>query len=119
VRQTSREADSDDVLADVPEKYRVRAQLICRIDAWRRARRLRQVDLAELLGTSQADVSQMLHGCFNQFSVERLLRFLVALGQDVDIVLTPRDRSRNVPPLRITDGRHGLAASPSGRAVSP
>ena len=30
---------------------------------------------------------KMLHGDFRQFSVERLLRFLVALGQDVEIVI--------------------------------
>jgi predicted XRE-type DNA-binding protein len=110
MRKRRREADSDSVFADVPEKYRVRAQLICRIDAWRRARRLRQVDIAELLGTSQADVSQMLHGYFNQFSVERLLRFLVALGEDVDIVLTPRGGCGNVAQLRVTDGAAGPGA---------
>jgi hypothetical protein len=35
--------------------------------------------MAKLLGVSQADVSQMLHGYFHQFSEEWLLRFLVAL----------------------------------------
>jgi Helix-turn-helix domain len=31
----------------------------------------------------------MLRGHFRQFSVERLMRFLVALGRDVDIVVRP------------------------------
>jgi predicted XRE-type DNA-binding protein len=36
----------------------------------------------------------MLPGEFRRFSVERLLRFLVALDQDVDIVVKPhRGRS--------------------------
>jgi predicted XRE-type DNA-binding protein len=48
---------------------------------------LKQVDVAKLLGVTQPDVSQMLHGYFRQFSVERLLRFLVALGPDVQIVI--------------------------------
>ncbi|MGD0871186.1 MAG: XRE family transcriptional regulator [Bryobacteraceae bacterium] len=34
---------------------------------------------------------------FRQFSVERLLRFLVALNQDVEIVVRPH-RNRNNPP---------------------
>jgi predicted XRE-type DNA-binding protein len=37
----------------------------------------------------------MLRGEFRQFSVERLLRFLVALDQDVKIVVRPqRERNR-------------------------
>jgi hypothetical protein len=36
----------------------------------------------------------LLRGEFRQFSVERLLRFLVALGQDVEIVIKPH-RARN------------------------
>jgi predicted XRE-type DNA-binding protein len=35
----------------------------------------------------------MLRGHFNQFSVERLMRFLVALDQDVEIVVKPRKRT--------------------------
>jgi len=42
--------------------------------------------MADLLGIRQPDVSKMLRGEFRQFSVERLLRFLVALNQDVEIV---------------------------------
>jgi predicted XRE-type DNA-binding protein len=38
----------------------------------------------------------MLRGEFRQFSVERLLRFLVALDQDVSIVVKPH-RGRNEP----------------------
>ena len=50
---------------------------------------LKQVDAATLFGVKQPDVSKMLRGDFRQFSVERLMRFLVALGQDVDIVIRP------------------------------
>jgi predicted XRE-type DNA-binding protein len=39
-------------------------------------------------------VSKMLRGDFRQFSVERLLRFLVALDHDVEIVVKPH-RGRN------------------------
>jgi predicted XRE-type DNA-binding protein len=57
-------------------------------------RRLKQIEVAHLLGIRQPDVSKMLRGQFRQFSVERLMRFLVALNQDVEIVVKPhRDRS--------------------------
>jgi predicted XRE-type DNA-binding protein len=52
------------------------------------------VEAAGLFGVRQPDVSKMLRGEFRQFSVERLLRFLVALDQDVEIVVKPhRDRN--------------------------
>jgi hypothetical protein len=43
----------------------------------------------------------MLRGDFRQFSVERLLRFLVALNQDVKIVVTPHRDTRNAPALQV------------------
>ena len=49
---------------------------------------------------TQPDVSKMLRGEFRQFSVERLLRFLVALGQDVEIVVRPR-KGRKIASLRV------------------
>jgi predicted XRE-type DNA-binding protein len=46
-----------------------------------------QAEAADLLGVKQPDVSKVLRGDFKQFSVERLLRFLVALDHDVEIVV--------------------------------
>ena len=60
-----------------------------KIDMLMRARRLKQVEAAKLFGVKQPDVSKMLSGDFRQFSVERPMRFLVALGQDVEIVVKP------------------------------
>jgi predicted XRE-type DNA-binding protein len=51
-------------------------------------------EAARLLGIKQPDVSKMLGGLFRQFSVERLMHFLVALGHDVEIVVKPH-RGRN------------------------
>jgi predicted XRE-type DNA-binding protein len=64
-------------------------------------RRLKQVEAAKLFGVRQPDVSKMLRGDFQQFSVERLLRFLVALGQDVDIVVKPHRGARQRAQLRV------------------
>ena len=57
-------------------------------------RSLKQAEAADLFGVKQRDVSKMLRGEFRQFSVERLLRFLVALDQDVEIIVRPH-RGRN------------------------
>ena len=54
-----------------------------------------------MFGVRQPDVSKMLRGEFRQFSVERLLRFLVALNQDVEIVVKPHGNRRNAPALQV------------------
>lgn len=76
------------------EEHLVKAQLVFKIDTILKKRGLKQVEAADLFGVRQPDVSKMLRGEFRQFSVERLLRFLVALDQDVEIVVKPH-RSRN------------------------
>jgi len=76
------------------EEHLVKAQLVFKIDRIMKDRGLRQSEAAKLLGIKQPDVSKMLGGEFRQFSVERLLRFLVLLDQDVEIVVRPH-RSRN------------------------
>src|SRR6202035_327086 len=76
------------------EEHMVKAQLMYKIDTIMKDRGLKQAEAADLLGIKQPDVSKMLRGEFRQFSVERLLRFLVALDQDVEIVIKPhRGRS--------------------------
>jgi predicted XRE-type DNA-binding protein len=54
---------------------------------------------ARLMGIDQPKVSAMLAGQFRGYSVERLMRFLVALGHDVEIVVKPR--SRGTAELRV------------------
>ncbi len=92
------ETGSGNVFRDIgvpnAEEHLVKAQLVFKIDAILKKRGLRQVEAAELFGVRQPDVSKMLRGEFRQFSVERLLRFLVALDQDVEIVVKPH-RNRN------------------------
>jgi predicted XRE-type DNA-binding protein len=98
-------AGGANVFADIgvpnAEEHFVKAQLVFKIDTIMKRRRMKQVEAAVLLGIRQPDVSKMLRGEFRQFSVERLLRFLVALGQDVEIVVKPhRDKSES-PILRV------------------
>ncbi|HZL66860.1 MAG TPA: XRE family transcriptional regulator [Candidatus Limnocylindrales bacterium] len=63
--------------------------------------RPKQVEAADLFRVRQPDVSKMLRGEFRQFSVERLLRFLVALNQDVEIVVKPHGNRENASALQV------------------
>jgi len=83
------------------EEHLVKAQLVFKIDTIMKKRRLKQVEAAALFGIRQPDVSKMLRGDFRQFSVERLLRCLVALDQDVQIVVRPHRDRKNAPALQV------------------
>jgi len=83
------------------EEHLIKAQLVHKISTLMRERRLKQVDAAKLFGVRQPDVSKMLRGEFRQFSVERLLRFLVALNQDVEIVIKPHRSKDNAAALQV------------------
>ena len=91
-----REPSSGNVFADLglanPGEHLIKAGLVVRIHRIIRQRKLPQADAAELMGIDQPKVSAMLAGQFRGYSVERLMRFLVALGHDVEIVVKPKKR---------------------------
>lgn len=58
-------------------------------------RKLKQREIAALLNIPQPKVSALKHYRLDQFSVERLMEFLTALNQDVEIMIRPHsDTSR-------------------------
>ena len=99
------EQSSDNIFADLgfpnAGEHLVKAKLVYKIDVIMKKRRLKQVEAARLFGILQPDVSKMLRGEFRQFSVERLMRFLVALGQDVEIVVRPHRGTKAAPALQV------------------
>src|SRR5271154_2076707 len=102
----SYEEGSGNVFKDIgvqhAEEHLIKAQLVFKIDAIMKDRGLKQVEAASLFGIRQPDISKMLRGEFRQFSVERLLRFLVALDQDVEIVIKPHRDRKNAPALHVS-----------------
>lgn len=70
-------------------EHLVKAQLVFKIDTIMKDRGLKQRQAALFLRVKPPDFSKMLRGGFKQCSVERLLRFLVSLNHDVEIVVTP------------------------------
>ena len=95
--ETRIERGSGNVFADLghpeAEVHLLKAELVTSIDRIIRRRKLKQVEAAKLLGLSQPDVSRLLRGDFRDYSVERLLRLLTALGRDVEIIIRePRSK---------------------------
>lgn len=72
-----------------------KARLAAAINRIVERRRFTQAEVAVALEINQPKVSALLHYKLEGFSVERLMRFLVALGQDVEIVVKAKPRTRS------------------------
>lgn len=70
-------------------------------------RGLTQAEAAELMGIDQPKVSALVRCKLDGFSMERLYRFLNALGRDVEIVVKPKPKSRKEATLRVRRGAAG------------
>ncbi|MGH8660022.1 MAG: helix-turn-helix domain-containing protein [Gammaproteobacteria bacterium] len=62
------------------------------------ARKWSQRQAAEKLGIDQPKVSALLNGRLRDFSVDRLLRFIIVLGQTVEIAIRHSPRSNRLRP---------------------
>lgn len=84
---------SGNVFADLglpkPERELMKARLTLQIYCLIRDRKLTQAQAAEVLGIKQPHVSLLMRNRAGSFSVGRLIEFLTALGQDVEIVVKP------------------------------
>ena len=77
------------------EEMETKASLVMEIANVIKRKKLTQTQCAEMFGISQPKVSELLNGRFRGYSVERLMHFLNALGQDVDIVVKERPHTRS------------------------
>ncbi len=98
-------AGSGNVFADLgfaePEEELTKAKLAGLIWHEIERQRLTQVAAAALMGIDQPKVSALLNGRLANFSTERLMRLLNALGQDVDITVRPKPRNRAHGRIRV------------------
>jgi predicted XRE-type DNA-binding protein len=82
---------SGNVFADLgvpnPEEALAKAELTNKIAVLIRERKLTQAKAAKLLGIDQPKISMLLRGHLAGFSLERLMRFLLLLGQDMRITV--------------------------------
>ena len=67
-----------------------KTRLAMAVNAIVKERRLKQTDTARILGIPQPKVSALANYRLDHFSVEKLMSFLNALDQDVEIVIRPR-----------------------------
>jgi predicted XRE-type DNA-binding protein len=72
------------------DAHLLKAQIVSEVFRLSNEQRLTQAKAGMLLGISQPEVSRMFKGNFREYSVERLMGFLTAFSQDVEIVAKSR-----------------------------
>jgi predicted XRE-type DNA-binding protein len=84
---------SGNVFADLglpnPEQELLKAQLTLQIYTILKGSGMTQVEIAKILGVQQPQVSLLMRNRAGNFSVGRLMEFLTALRQDVEITVRP------------------------------
>lgn len=84
---------SDNVFADIGVELDTRATLkvaiAVQISRVILDRGLTQQEASKILNTKQADISNITRGKLDGFSVERLMEYLMGIGCNIDIHLSP------------------------------
>jgi predicted XRE-type DNA-binding protein len=92
-RRIKVEAGSGNVFADLglpdAEDLLLKSKIVVELHRLIKERKLTQTAAAKLVGISQPDLSNLLHGRLRGYSIERLMRMLTALNQDVEITVRP------------------------------
>lgn len=105
------ECSTGNIFADLgftkPQEMLAKAELARRISQMITQRGLTQATAAKLLGVDQPKISALIRGRLDGFSMDRLFRFLNALGSDVEIIIRPAAKRREA----VTPGDFGMRAS--------
>jgi predicted XRE-type DNA-binding protein len=72
------------------ESHFLKAKIVAELYRLTTSRKLTQAKAGELMGISQPEVSRLFKGNFREYSVDRLMGFLTAFDNDVEIVVRPR-----------------------------
>ena len=73
-----------------PELLLAKAKMSIKVERLIKARRLTQSQAAKLMGLTQPNVSDLLRGRLDGFTLDRLFRCLDALDQEVEIIVRPK-----------------------------
>ena len=99
---------SDNVFADLglpdADERQTKVKLAQEINRILAELRLKQTDIASLLGINQPKVSALMNFKLDGFSVERLMGFLVALDRDVEIVIRRKPKKKQKASLSVVAG---------------
>jgi predicted XRE-type DNA-binding protein len=90
------------------EEHYLKAELVLRLDKAIRSLALTQRAAARRIGTTQPELSKILRGKFSEVSLERLMRFLTALGYSIEISIGT-STARKAGKVIVKDARRSAA----------
>ena len=95
------EVSSGNVFADIgmaePVEALAKAKLARKVGSIIKHRHLNQTEAAKLLGIDQPKVSRLLRGQLKEFSMTKLMDFMLRLDRDIEIRIK-KHRNGSVPP---------------------
>ncbi len=77
-----------------PEQELLKAMLTLQIYRLIKRRGITQTEAGKVLGIKQPHISALMRNRAGTFSVERLMDFLTALGQDIEITVRPTRKTQ-------------------------
>lgn len=84
-----------------PEEAKTKADLAMLITKIIKKKNMTQRQAADLMNIDQPKVSKIIRGLLSEFSIERLLKFVLALGFDLEIKPKPHKAKSTLPSMHI------------------
>ena len=82
-----------------PEEADAKSDLALIISSIIKQRKLTQREAAKLIGIDQPKVSKLMRGLLAEFTIERLMKYLLSLGFDIEI--KPKESIALVPSIHV------------------
>jgi predicted XRE-type DNA-binding protein len=84
-----------------PGEAKTKAELAILITSVIKEKHLTQREAANRMGIDQPKVSKIMRGILAEFSIERLMGFLLRLGFDINLQATPHKTSLEPPAIHV------------------
>ena len=99
------ELSSGNIYADIgfpePVEAQAKAELARKLGSIIKRRQLSQTAAAKLLGIDQPKISRLLRGQLKEFSMTRLLGFMLRLDRDIEIHIKRHESARVPPQIKV------------------
>jgi predicted XRE-type DNA-binding protein len=84
-----------------PEEAQAKAELAIMITDIIKEKKLTQKQAADLIGLDQPKISKLTRGLLSKFTIERLMRFVLRLGFDIELKLKRHGTKASLPAIHV------------------
>jgi predicted XRE-type DNA-binding protein len=83
------------------EEAKTKAELAMLITNILKEKNVTQHQAADIMGIDQPKVSKITRGLVSEFSIERLMKFVISLGFDIEIIPKPHHLKTSHPSIHV------------------